>query len=74
MKLKLKFKLYYIIQLIYYNSELSDVTLSLVGDTVGEFVLPKTGPVFVCGLPNKSSYVIEVTLVRSKASIWSGKA
>lgn len=66
MKLKFKFKLYYIIQLSYYNSELTSFT---VGANVGESVLPKTGPMFVCELPTRSSYVIEVLLLRSKPLI-----
>lgn len=66
MKLKFKFKLDYIIQLSYYNSELISFT---VGADLGESVSPKTGPIFVCELPARSSYVIEVPLLISKPLI-----
>jgi len=65
MKLKLKFKL------SYYNSDLPALT---VGADVGESVLPKIGPMFVCELPTRSSYVVEVLLLRSKLSICSSFA
>lgn len=74
--MKLKFKLYYIIQLSYYNSESTSLT---VGDIVGAELLvttlsPKIGPMFLCELPTKSSYVIEVLLLRSNFLIYASVA